>query len=140
MRAVPPWRWLESTRTLQRHAFGYDLDTLARGSEQGASPQLAGPLTKYLDWNTTAAVQELAELREEFSWKPWAQDQPFVNRQRVLAEAVDALHFIGNILVGMGVSDEELEAAYVEKQRINVSRMASGNYSAKKGGLSQGSD
>jgi dimeric dUTPase (all-alpha-NTP-PPase superfamily) len=97
-------------------------------------------MAEYLNWNCTAAVQELAEVREEFSWKPWAKDEPFVNRERVRDEIIDALHFLGNMLTVMGVTDEELAEAYQRKQEINRQRAASGTYSAKKGGLSEGSD
>lgn len=134
------WRWLDSTSELQHDVFGYDLVRLAQGASPEQDKFYTGDLTKYLDWNVTAAQQELAELREEFSWKPWAKDEPFVNRDRIIAEAVDVLHFLGNILVGLGATDYELEEEYKKKQRINVQRATSGTYSAKKGGLSQGSD
>lgn len=127
------WKWLESTDQLQRETYGY-------GNMYVVAKENPEVLCEYLDWNQTAAVQELAELREEFSWKPWAMDQPFVNRDRILKEAVDVAHFLGNILTAIGVTDEQWEAAYQEKQEINRQRAASGTYSAIKGGISQGSD
>lgn len=127
------WKWLESTDKLQRETYGY-------GDMYEQAQQDPAVLVEYLDWNQTAAVQELAELREEFSWKPWAKDKPFVNRERIIKEAVDAAHFLGNILTSVGCTDKEWEAAYRFKQDINRQRAASGNYSARKGGLSQGSD
>lgn len=131
----PTWRWLESTAQLQKETYGYaDIYDLTL---QKAHPQI---VTMYLDWNTTAAVQELAEVREEFSWKPWATDQPFFNRDRIRDEIIDTLHFLGNILTALGVTDDELEAAYQQKQDVNRRRAASGNYSAQKGGLAEGSD
>jgi hypothetical protein len=123
------WKWLESTDDLQRNTYGYVYDSWDEEM-----------LCDYLDWNQTAAVQELAELREEFFWKPWATDAPFVNRDRILSEAVDVNHFIGNMLVALGVTDEEYEEAYRAKQDKNRRRAASGTYSAKKGGLAEGSD
>ena len=134
------WKWLESTDDLQRNTYGYDLDELATGASAHADHRQADNLSKYIDWNVTAAVQELAEVREEFSWKPWATDSPFVHRERVLKEVIDVQHFLGNILVAMAVTDEEYEEAYRLKQSINRKRVSSGNYSAKKGGLNQGSD
>lgn len=134
------WKWLESTYKLQRETYEYPLDILARGAIPGASAQLVGPLAAYIFWNLFAAQQELAEAAVEFSWKPWAVDFPFVNRERMLDEIVDANHFLGNILVGMGVTDEEYERAYRQKQDKNRARQASGTYSAKKGGLGEGSD
>lgn len=127
------WRWLESTDRLQRETYGY-------GNMYELAKEDPSVLVEYLDWNQTAAVQELAELREEFSWKPWAKDKPFVNRERIIKEAVDVAHFLGNILTSVGCNDEEWEAAYRLKQDINRHRAASGTYSAIKGGISKGSD
>lgn len=125
------WRWLASTEELQEETYGYHYPSLR------SKPQL---LASHVDWNQTAAVQELAEVREEFSWKPWATDDPFVNRDRVRDEVIDVLHFLGNILVAIGVNDDELERQYMMKQDINRARASSGSYSAKKGHISEGSD
>jgi hypothetical protein len=114
---------------LQENTYGYRF--------KFAPPDVVAP---YLSWNQTAAVQELAEVREEFSWKPWATDPPFVNKDRVRDEIIDVLHFLGNMLVAIGVDDEELALFYQAKQAKNRSRQASGKYSARKGGLSEGSD
>lgn len=127
------WKWLESTDRLQRETYGY-------GTTYAYALVEPDVMAKYLDWNQTAAIQELAEVREEFSWKPWAKDQPFVNKERVRDEIIDVMHFLGNMLTVMGVTDQELEGAYKKKQDINRQRAASGTYSAVKGGLSQGSD
>ena len=125
------WRWLASTKELQEDTYGYHYPSIRQ------DPAL---LSEHLDWNQTAAVQELAELREEFSWKPWATDEPFVNIDRVVKEAVDVLHFVGNILVACGINDEMLADYYQEKQAINRARRESGTYSARKGLISEGSD
>lgn len=45
-----------------------------------------------------------------------------MNRQRVLDEIVDVLHFVANMLVTIGVTDDELEAAYQAKQEVNRQR------------------
>lgn len=63
-----------------------------------------------------------------------------MNRARVLAELVDVAHFVGNMLVNMEVTDAEWAAAYQRKQEVNRARMASKTYSARKGGLGDGSD
>ena len=130
------WRWLESTDRLQRETYGFgDLYASTMDGDDADAE-----VVDYLDWNQTAAIQELAEAREEFSWKPWATDPPFVNRDRVRDEVIDALHFLGNMLTILGVDDDELAAEYQRKQEINRRRAASGTYSAKKGGLAEGSD
>lgn len=135
------WRWLESTAELQERTYGYPIKWLAEvARDSDASDLDMVKLVNYIDWNQVAAVQELAELREEFSWKPWATDTPFVNRERIIKETVDELHFLGNILAGLGCTDEEFWELYRQKQQINRDRKASGTYSAKKGGLAHGSD
>jgi hypothetical protein len=123
------WQWLASTLKLQTETYRYDyagFDT--------------AELANYIDWNLVAAGQELAEVREEISWKPWATDPPFVNEDRVLKEVVDALHFLGNILTAIGVTDAQFARYYQVKQEINRRRAASGSYSARKGHISEGSD
>lgn len=133
---MPAWDWLSSTEEQQNTIYGSDLPRLRYALREGD----AGPLAEFINWNLTAAVQELAEVREEFSWKPWATDAPFVNRKRVVEECVDVLHFVGNILAGLGVSDGEFWAEYRRKQYKNRQRQESGTYSAKKGGVAMGSD
>lgn len=126
-----PWRWLESTVDLQRDYFRFDWEKIGRTPDQVAAS---------LKDNTFAISVELAEAAVEYSWKHWATDEPFVNRERVLEELVDVGHFLANMLVAMGVTDAEWEAAYQAKQEKNRSRMRSGTYSAKKGGLGDGSE
>jgi hypothetical protein len=133
------WKWLSSTYELQSEVYEYPLTWFSQGLRLG-SVAVMKELAAYIDWNITAAGQELAEARIEFSWKPWAVDAAFVNRRRIIEELVDVNHFIGNILVAMGVSDEEYAKIYQEKQQKNRDRAASGTYSAKKGGLGEGSD
>lgn len=123
------WRWLVSTVELQRDYF--DQDPTGRSTEEVAAS---------IKDNSFALIVELAEMSVEYSWKHWATDPPFVNRERVLKEAVDAGHFLANILVANGITDEEYEAAYQAKQEINRERMRSKRYSAVKGGLGDGSD
>jgi hypothetical protein len=130
------WQWLQSTVELQTEIYGYDLRWMQDARDQGDY----GPLAEYIDKWWGAAIMELAEAREEYSWKPWATDSPFVNEQRVLEELVDLQHFIGNILVGMGVSEHKFWAEYRKKQQKNRERQASGTYSAQKGGLAMGSE
>jgi hypothetical protein len=133
------WEWLKSTKELQTEVYNYDLDWWVDGLGIGA-PSVVKELSAYIDWNMTAAVQEMAEARIEFSWKPWAVDQPFDNKERLLNEIVDVNHFLGNVLTAMGVTDEEYAAAYQAKQQKNRERAASGSYSAIKGTLGEGSE
>lgn len=128
---VPDWQWLKSTTELQTLVYHYNYEMLRAAPIQ---------LSQYLMWNMFAAFVEIAEASVEFSWKPWAMDEPFANRDRILEEVVDVNHFLGNILSVLGVTDAEYEAAYRAKQMKNTRRQASGRYSAKKGSLGEGSD
>lgn len=125
------WRWLGSTEVLQRESFGFDWEKIGRTPANVAAS---------LKDNTFAAHVELSEASVEYSWKHWAVDESFVNRDRVLAELVDVGHFVANMLIALGVDDVEWETAYRAKQDKNRRRMATGTYSAKKGSLGEGSE
>jgi dimeric dUTPase (all-alpha-NTP-PPase superfamily) len=108
-----PWRWLESTRDLQREAFGLDPDELHDDPDGQA---------RTVKENVLAAIVELVELLDEVKWKYWSHEEAWVRRDRVLKEAVDVGHFLGNILVGVGITDDEYEEAYQTKQQENRDR------------------
>lgn len=108
------WRWLESTRELQREVYGWEPTT-----------DVAAQATS-LKENALAALVEIGETFREFHWKPWSHDEPWVNSQRTLEEIVDVQHFLANMLVTLGVSDQEYELAYREKQVRNRKRQADG--------------
>ena len=107
------WKWLESTRALQREAFNLDPDRDVN--------DIPAQIARIKD-NFIATIVELVELLNETKWKYWSHEAPWVRRQRVLEEAVDANHFIGNMLVAVGVTDEEYEEAYQRKQEENRER------------------
>lgn len=106
--------WLEGTKELQEKAYGHEL------------PKTEIP--DIVDWakiNHIAALAELQEALDEVSWKPWASAE-FVNRESYIGELVDALHFIANMLVGVGCTDQELSVQYAEKMHRNYERMKKG--------------
>jgi len=107
------WQWLDSTRTLQREAFGLDS---ARFYEN------PGVQAESVKDNVLAAIVELVETLNEVKWKYWSHEEPWIRRDRVLKEVVDVQHFIGNILVAMEITDEEYEEAYQAKQQENRDR------------------
>jgi hypothetical protein len=135
-----PWRWLASTYRLQSEVYDYPLEVFIRGAQANATAQQVAPLANYIQWNMFSAFVEIAEASVEFSWKPWAVDLPFVNRDRIIDEIIDVNHFLGNILTAVGCTDDEYERRYQAKQQKNTDRVESGTYSAKKGGLGEGSD
>lgn len=115
--------WLSATRELQETAFQTDF---SRFSTDPADPEALRRLIEYISWNTKAATHELVELDGETSWKPWQHDEPYVRRREVIKEAVDVLHFVANILCGVGCTDEELSGIYAGKMLVNRERQARG--------------
>lgn len=106
--------WLNTTAQLQEKFFGVDPFVI---------PDEDKP--DFIHWNVTATVAEMMELLDEVGWKPWATSR-HVNRDRVVGEAVDALHFIANILRCIGCGGRELTDAYVAKQTVNAQRQVDG--------------
>jgi len=117
------WRWLESTVALQRDAYDHDWEAIGRTDRR---------VSRSIKDNLWAAVVEIGEVAREFSWKSWSAGKPFVNRRRVLEEVVDVLHFLANVLIALGVSDDELEREYQRKQEVNRERQRAG-YVARSG-------
>lgn len=120
--------WLETSEDLQR-AFGVDWDKLRSNPAQ---------LAEYLTWNMTAAYEELGEFSHELPWAPWKKGRGELTdeaRLRAIEEMVDVLHFLGNLLVALAVTDGELSTAYADKQRTNRARLESGRSLATPNGL-----
>jgi hypothetical protein len=112
--------WLAATRELQETAYKVDYDFFE--NEPGSDELRIHNLVEYISWNTKAAMHELVELDSETSWKPWQMDASYVNRREVIGEAVDALHFIANILAAVDCTDEELNERYLAKMEVNRER------------------
>lgn len=112
---MSPWTWLGSTVRLQREAYGHDPARLSlKQRAQGIRE------------NVLALMVEAVELLDNVSWKYWAHDEPFVDRDEVLKEAVDIGHFLANILTDAGITEEEYWAAYRAKQELNLRRQLEG--------------
>lgn len=108
-------KFLESTVQLQREAYGHV-----------AVPHNPRETARSVKDNVLALIKEATEVLDCVAWKDWAHDLPWVDRERVIAEAVDAHHFLNNILVAVGCTDEEYEAAYRAKQAENLRRQRDG--------------
>jgi hypothetical protein len=116
------WRWLASTRQLQRDAYG-----------DNEWPKQGLALAHSVQMNTTALIAELGEMLNEVGWKPWVESRGWVNREQYLKELVDCGHFLANLAVAVGCTDEEWEQRYQDKQALNTQRQAAGDYDGVKG-------
>src|SRR6266487_2219445 len=103
------WRWLESTRQLQRDAYGDD-----------EWPKEGDALADSAMSNMFSLLKEVNEAGDEIGWKPWARPRGWVNRDRYIGELVDVGHFLANLLLLVGCTDEEWEARYRAKQALNL--------------------
>lgn len=78
---------------------------------------------------TRAMQQELAELVDSVPWKWWAKYQNF-DQQNARVEVVDLFHFLVSIGQVLGMTAEDIHAAYIKKNQVNHARQDSG-YTAK---------
>ena len=72
-----------------------------------------------------AMQQELAELTDSVPWKWWAKYQEF-DRQNARVEVVDLFHFLISMAQVLGMSAEDVHAAYLKKNKVNHDRQDSG--------------
>lgn len=117
------WRWLDSTRELQVEAYGRDPGALD-GSDRG----------EYWTSMMFALTDEVSEFGKEVHWKPWSKNRgEIIDRSAALGELVDVQHFVANLLLSIGATEEEFWEAYREKQSRNRARQkTAGGYDSKK--------
>jgi hypothetical protein len=109
------WRWLASTRVLQREAYGDD-----------EWPKEGEALADSAMVNMFSLMKELTEAGDEIGWKTWITNRGWVNRDAYVGELVDVAHFLANLLVAVGVTDDEWEERYRAKQDVNLRRQRRG--------------
>ena len=85
--------------------------------------------TKWVLNNTRAMTQEMAELTDSVPWKWWAKYQKF-DEQNARVEVVDLLHFLISLAQVLGMGADDVFAAYVKKNEVNLRRQDSG-YTSK---------
>jgi dimeric dUTPase (all-alpha-NTP-PPase superfamily) len=81
--------------------------------------------TKWILNYCRAMSQELAELTDSVPWKWWAKYQKF-DAQNARVEVVDLFHFLISMAQVLGMSADDVFAAYVKKNEVNFKRQDSG--------------
>jgi len=76
-----------------------------------------------------AMQQEMSELIDSVPWKWWAKYQTF-DQQNARVEVIDLFHFLVSLAQTLGMTAEDVYAAYLAKNKVNHNRQASG-YAAK---------
>lgn len=74
---------------------------------------------------TRAMQQEMAELVDSVPWKWWARYQKF-DEQNARVEVVDLFHFLVSLAQTLGMTAEDVYAAYLKKNAVNHARQESG--------------
>lgn len=72
-----------------------------------------------------AMSQEIAELTDSVPWKWWAKYQK-LDEQNARVEVVDLFHFLISMAQVLGMSADDVFAAYVKKNAVNLQRQESG--------------
>jgi dimeric dUTPase (all-alpha-NTP-PPase superfamily) len=73
-----------------------------------------------------AATDELHEVLNEVSWKPWTHGERHVNVHNYKKEVVDLFHFFMNLMLAVGMTPDELYEMYVTKRTVNERRQRDG--------------
>jgi dimeric dUTPase (all-alpha-NTP-PPase superfamily) len=81
--------------------------------------------TKWILNYTRAMGQEMAELTDSVPWKWWAKYQKF-DAQNARVEVVDLFHFLISMAQVLGMSSDDVFAAYVKKNEVNFKRQEEG--------------
>ena len=81
--------------------------------------------TKWVLNYCRAMSQELAELTDSVPWKWWAKYQEF-DQQNARVEVVDLFHFLISLAQTLGMSADDVYAAYVKKNAVNFQRQETG--------------
>ncbi len=71
----------------------------------------------------TAISNETEECRRLLPWKPWKSYDKFnFDKSGFIEETVDLFHFLLEIWVWLGLSEEDIGAVYHHKKVINIKR------------------
>lgn len=81
--------------------------------------------TKWLLNYSRAMTQEIAELVDSVPWKWWAKYQKF-DEQNARVEVVDLFHFLISMAQVLGMSADDVFAAYCKKNEVNFKRQETG--------------
>jgi dimeric dUTPase (all-alpha-NTP-PPase superfamily) len=81
--------------------------------------------TKWILNYTRAMNQEMAELIDSVPWKWWAKYQKF-DEQNARVEVIDLFHFLISMAQVLGMTADDVFAAYQQKHEVNLKRQETG--------------
>ena len=80
-------------------------------------------IKKHVQYLTVELGEFLVELPGFKDWKKYPQDMP-IDNGAAKEELIDALHFMLNIFLAMGMSAEDIYRTYLCKADVNQQRLA----------------
>lgn len=81
--------------------------------------------TKWVLNYSRAMQQEMSELIDSVPWKWWAKYQTF-DAQNARVEVIDLFHFLISLAQALGMTAEDVYAAYMKKNKVNHTRQETG--------------
>lgn len=113
----PLQKMLDAQEALQWEAYGTKPSDMLPAEPEDA--------IEFITWNVLALTDELHELLGETGWKPWATSK-HVNLTAARGELVDALHFLLNLALVLGMDADDITTRYHAKREKNAKRQADG--------------
>jgi len=92
---------------------------------QDPSKMGQGVRDEKLSTMAVALADEAFEILRETDWKPWKKPKG-VNHSKAIMECIDALHFVIEMLILLGMNSDSTLHLYKEKMAENVNRQMGG--------------
>ena len=128
-------------KDIQENVYGYDFEKLQEGNLED--------FRRFFDWNFHAISDELREVFDALggikhgignaAWKPWKKDHDKIkdmsfkdmhpeDKKELKMELIDIQHFLFNMMLACGMTEEELFNFYFSKNEENRRRQNFGTY------------
>lgn len=78
-------------------------------------------LNEFLKTFTIALADESFEMLRLLNWKPWKNEKE-LDIDALKEEAIDALHFLLQIFILLGMDADEVKETYKKKLKLNYDR------------------
>lgn len=76
--------------------------------------------------NILAIMVEATEVLQELNWKSWKQTRKEIDKDKIADELADLLKFYANVMLSLGISEEDLESAWRVANIKVISRIQNG--------------
>src|SRR5439155_27348122 len=121
--------WLEESSAMEKTDLFRELFRMQKALNERIGVNTNGmseqEKTKWVLNYCRAMSQEIAELTDSVPWKWWAKYQKF-DEQNARVEVVDLFHFLISLAQVLGMSADDVFAAYMKKNEVNFKRQEHG--------------